>query len=187
MARGLRRGSRPLTPEDRRAWSALAQSLDHQLKTNGKQEIIDDLDLFPIAPTRAKPGGKHTENNKKPSINQIHTPQLLDKRTKQGLTRGRAAMEARLDLHGHTQAQAHDALIRFINHCVDRNYRFVIVITGKGRLSEAPGGVLRRLVPDWLRMPPLARHIVAFDWAGPRDGGDGALYVQLRRRRPSNR
>ena len=184
MARRVRRG---LTPDDRRAWSAVTDSLDKTLARSPEQEDVDDLDVSPSLPNHPKRGRSAPVDQEKQSQNQTHTPQSLDRRTKQVLMRGRQPVEARLDLHGHTQAQAHDALNRFIGQCVDRNYRFVIVITGKGRLSATPGGVFRRLVPDWLRAPPLARHVVAFDSAGPRDGGDGALYVQLRRRKPPSR
>lgn len=105
----------------------------------------------------------------------------LDRKTQQNLKRKRVGIEARLDLHGHSQHDAHLAVDRFITRAASQNKRYVLIITGKGRMSETPGGVLRRMVPMWLTRPPLAHHIVGFDWAGPRDGGDGALYVHLRR------
>jgi len=90
------------------------------------------------------------------------------------------AIEARLDLHGMTQDEAHRALARFIARAQDDDRRAVLVITGKG----GPGreGVLRRAVPRWLAEPPCRARVLAVETAQPRDGGAGALYVLLRRR-----
>lgn len=104
----------------------------------------------------------------------------LDRRSQQRLTRGRMTIDGRIDLHGMTQDQAHGALNHFILRGVDRGWRCVLVITGKGTTR---GGVLRGAVPDWLNMPPVRRWILGFHYAQPRDGGQGALYVLLRRRR----
>jgi hypothetical protein len=93
--------------------------------------------------------------------------------------RGDFSVEAALDLHGMTQKAAHAALLRFVRASVEQGRRHLLVITGKGGATEP--GVLRREVPRWLEAmhpPPLA--IVA---APPQHGGDGALYVLLKRRR----
>lgn len=106
----------------------------------------------------------------------------LDRRTADRLRRGQLAIEARLDLHGMTQAAAQDALTGFLSRAADRGLRCVLVITGKGNFSQQ-GGVLKRQVPRWLNMPPLRARIVAIAEAQPRHGGAGALYVLLKRRR----
>lgn len=104
----------------------------------------------------------------------------LDRKMRRKLAKGAVAIDARIDLHGMTQEEAHAALIRFIIHSVGLRRRVVLVITGKG-LGEGEGrGVLRRNVPHWLTGRDLARHVVSFGSANAAHGGDGALYVRLR-------
>lgn len=105
----------------------------------------------------------------------------LDKRRAQRLKRGRLPIEARLDLHGMTQAGAHVALENFVTRSAAMGRRCVLIITGKGRGGEA--GVLRRQVPLWLNQANLRSKVLAFDYARPEHGGQGALYLLLRRRR----
>jgi len=105
----------------------------------------------------------------------------LDKRNAQRLKRGQLRPEARVDLHGMIQSEAHAALNDFIAESHMAGLRNVLVITGKGSVRE--GGVLRRMVPRWLNQPPLRGMVVAIEQATPRDGGGGAYYLLLRRRR----
>ena len=105
----------------------------------------------------------------------------LDKRNAQRLKRGQLRPEARVDLHGMTQVEAHAELNGFIAECRMADLRYVLVITGKGSVRE--GGVLRRMVPRWLNQPPLRGMVIAIEQATPRDGGGGAYYLLLRRRR----
>jgi DNA-nicking Smr family endonuclease len=102
----------------------------------------------------------------------------FDRATETKLRRGQLPLEGRLDLHGLTQAEAFAALHRFIQAAVKQEKRTVLVITGKGQRFE---GVLRRMVPQWLEEPDLARHIVALTPAQPKDGGSGAFYLRLRK------
>ena len=106
----------------------------------------------------------------------------VDRRTAERLKRGRLSIDARLDLHGLTQAEAHRALNAFIAASFEAGRRCLLVITGKG-LGREDGGVLRSKVPHWLNQSPNRARVLAFDYAQPRDGGTGALYVMLRRRR----
>jgi len=106
----------------------------------------------------------------------------IDKRTAARLKRGQVPIEGRLDLHGQTQAEAHRELGDFLADAQDGGRRCVLVITGKGR-GAAGGGVLRAAVPRWLNEPGWRERIVTFCYATPRDGGEGALYVMLRRRK----
>ncbi|MDJ0950025.1 MAG: Smr/MutS family protein [Alphaproteobacteria bacterium] len=104
------------------------------------------------------------------------------------LRRGQLPIDARLDLHGMTQAEAHRALADFIAISHDAGRRCVLVITGKGGRAEDVSttqrtGVLRQAVPQWLSGPPNAALVLATAPARPKDGGAGALYVLLRRRR----
>ncbi len=106
----------------------------------------------------------------------------VDRRTAERLRRGRLSVEATLDLHRHTQDEAHRALMGFITDAAAEGRRCVLVITGKGALSEG-GGVLRRQVSHWLNQPPCRERVLAIAEARPEHGGAGALYVLLRRRR----
>jgi DNA-nicking Smr family endonuclease len=119
--------------------------------------------------------------------------EALDRQTARQLERGRLPVEARLDLHGMRQREAHAALRRFLKSAQGKGYRHVLVITGKGTDSEArrsfyeedERGVLRQAVPHWLAAPDLAQVVVSFAPAPRRLGGEGALYVRLRKIRPS--
>jgi DNA-nicking Smr family endonuclease len=105
----------------------------------------------------------------------------LGRRAKQRVARGRDAIDGRLDLHGLTQAEAHDSLLRFLQLGQTRGARLVVVITGKGRGGQ--GGVLKRQVPLWLALPEFRALVVGFEEAHQRHGGEGALYLRLRKGR----
>lgn len=107
----------------------------------------------------------------------------LDKRTAARLRRGQLPIEARIDLHGLTRDEAHRALEGFLGSAHDAGKRCVLVITGKGLRASGEMGVLRDAVPRWLNAPPIRPLILAFRPAPPRDGGAGALYVLLKRKR----
>jgi DNA-nicking Smr family endonuclease len=95
------------------------------------------------------------------------------------LSRGRETVAARIDLHGMTQDAARAALTRFIERSAEEGWRAVLVITGKGVSGD---GVLRRRAPEWLAEPPIRAHIAGVSEAHRRHGGEGALYVALKRR-----
>ena len=82
-----------------------------------------------------------------------------------------------------TQSQAHAALIHFVRSASARGNRLVLVITGKGQRADGEGGVLRREVPHWLRLPEFRTFVVGFEEAHISHGGEGAIYVRLRRPR----
>jgi|TARA_Y100000294_G_scaffold153626_1_gene152684 DNA-nicking Smr family endonuclease len=92
-------------------------------------------------------------------------------------------IEATLDLHGLTQAEAHRALGAFLRGSRSAGKRTVLVITGKGGVKGSERGVLRDAVPRWLNEGPNRRMIRGFSFAAPKDGGQGALYVLLKRLR----
>ncbi len=113
----------------------------------------------------------------------------IDRRTKQRLSRGTTEIDARLDLHGMTQAAARTKLESFLRSAQARGHGLVLVITGKGRpasrdpYSEEERGVLRRQVPLWLSLPDLRPLVVGFTEAAIGHGGTGALYVRVRKAR----
>ena len=106
----------------------------------------------------------------------------IDRANAERLKRGLHPIEARLDLHGMTEAEAHRALAAFIHRSHDAGRRCVLVITGRGFGPNGPG-VLKLAVPRWLEEAGLRRRILAVAPARPRDGGSGALYLLLRRHR----
>jgi len=114
----------------------------------------------------------------------------LDRRSAEKLRKGQMPIEARLDLHGLNQEQAHVALNRFITKAHGAGQRCVLVITGKGAGSDgrrdplsSGQGVLKRKVPEWLEEQALRQMVLKVQQARPQHGGEGALYVLLRRRR----
>jgi DNA-nicking Smr family endonuclease len=106
----------------------------------------------------------------------------VDRRTAEKFRRGQLVVEARLDLHGLTQEEAHRALTDFIRDRHKDGLRTVLVITGKGGFGDARG-VLRDAVPRWLNESDLRQRVLSCSWAQPKHGGAGALYVLLRRQR----
>jgi DNA-nicking Smr family endonuclease len=108
---------------------------------------------------------------------------LLGRRERSQLSHGRKEIEARLDLHGMTQARAHRALSSFLQRAHLDGLTFVLIITGKGKIggAEAERGVLRRQVPQWLSQPEFRNLVVSFEAAHIGHGGEGALYVRVRR------
>lgn len=108
-------------------------------------------------------------------------PPGLDKATRDRLRRGQIPIEARLDLHGMTREAAHQAVQRFVLSAAARELRCLLVITGKGRGGEV--GVLKAELPHWLDRDPLRPLILARVAARPQHGGEGAVYLLLRRRR----
>ncbi len=116
----------------------------------------------------------------------------LERRLRLQLRRGRQGVEAVIDLHGMRQDEAHRALRAFLIREQQRGCGLALVVTGKGAASMGAAGdslfgeergVLRRMVPHWLRLPDLRPLVMGFEEAEQRHGGTGALYVRLRRRR----
>ncbi|MEO5335444.1 MAG: Smr/MutS family protein [Magnetospirillum sp. WYHS-4] len=105
----------------------------------------------------------------------------VDKRTAERFRKGEMSLDGAIDLHRHTQDEAHRALDIFLLSSQTAGRRCVLVITGKGRTTG--GSVLRAMVPRWLNEAPLRTRILAVAPAQPRHGGSGAFYVLLKRKR----
>jgi DNA-nicking Smr family endonuclease len=112
-------------------------------------------------------------------------PLTIAHREKQALARGRTTVDGRIDLHGMTQNEAHASLLRFLHRAQTDGAKFVLVITGKGAPLATQGGrgILRRQVPLWLSLPEFRACVLGFSVADASHGGDGALFVRLRRLR----
>ncbi len=115
-----------------------------------------------------------------PSPRPVLPQHPIDRAQKRKLAKGRLPIEARIDLHGLYQAQAHDQLLAFLSAASRRGLRHVLVITGKGSSPESQG-VLARMVPQWFRTAPFRAIVSGHESAARHHGGGGALYVRLRR------
>jgi DNA-nicking Smr family endonuclease len=104
----------------------------------------------------------------------------IDKRQGERFRRGQLPIEGKIDLHGRTQNEAHDALLHFIERAYKAGKRNLLVITGKG-MTQSKSGILKAIVPRWLNEPVFRRLVLAISQARPEHGGEGALYVLLKR------
>lgn len=171
---------RVLSYDERVLWTMVAKSI---APMHGALPAVEEMAApEPAKPVRARPVSMTTP----PSLPSVKPPPPLTplgRRARQRVARGRDAIDARFDLHGLTQAEAHAALTRFLRSASTRGARLVLIITGKGRAGDSERGVLRRQVPHWLALPELRELVIGFEEAHGAHGGEGALYVRLRRQR----
>ena len=169
--------SRRLTPDERKLWSRVARTVRlapgrvHDAEPEPEPEAH-------YTPTPANPpkAGQATTH---PVARRPGAPDDLSGQRR--IRRGQHEIDARIDLHGHTQDTAHREVVDFILRQASLNARCVLVITGKGRLGT---GVLRARLFDWIADPDLRPFIAGYATAHPRHGGAGAVYLFLR---PANR
>lgn len=156
------------------------------------QEAIRDVrplrkrDAPPVRPSNLEPDPRAREEQSRASPSSAsaasHHFVGIDRANAERLKRGLHKIEARLDLHGMTQTEAHQELADFIRMCRAAGHRCVLIITGRGLGPNGPG-ILKSSVPRWLEEPELRRHVLATASAQSRHGGAGATYLLLRRRR----
>jgi len=115
----------------------------------------------------------------RPHIRRQSPPETIEPGRMRRLTRERDLLGPRLDLHGLDQDQARARLTDFLGRARDEGWRAVLVITGKGSRGD---GILRRMTPEWLAAPGLRDLVAGVSEAHRRHGGQGALYVALKRR-----
>jgi DNA-nicking Smr family endonuclease len=170
---------RPLSEEECSLWTGFARSIDPLHSARRNAEPPPSEKPTPVsAPAKVRhepPPGK-----KAPAL----AP--LGRRLKQRVARGRESIDARLDLHGFTQAEAHAELLRFLRRAQVDGAKIALVVTGKGTgqgPQQRERGVLKRQVPLWLSLPEFRSLVVGFEDAHVGHGGQGALYVRLRRPR----
>lgn len=175
---------RVLSREERVLWRTVAQSItplrDMPLDTPDIDEAADVV-APPVKPRRTVKSAPAVSSPVKPPAPPAPPPLApLGRRMRQRVVRGRETIDARFDLHGMTQSEAHAALLHFLRTASARDHRLVLVITGKGR-RNGEAGVLRRQVPQWLVLPEFRSYVVGFEDAHIAHGGEGALYVRLRK------
>lgn len=211
-----------LTMEEQDLWDHAAASMKPLRRAKGR--ILDGADEAVFEPVEVRPkrrakassdahpkpvaiGGARAAGGM-PAVVALPkslpgTPPLtaFDRKSARRIRSGQIDIDARIDLHGMHQGEAHAALRRFLFSCHANSARWVLVITGKGAPRRAgwftddgepdvrggldrhePRGVLRRNVPRWLAEPDLRAIVVSYTQAAISHGGEGAIYVQLRRR-----
>jgi DNA-nicking Smr family endonuclease len=183
------RRRRALTEEERALWESVAKQIK-PLRKKPRAAKAEAALLVPEMPAALKPvtSAKPPASTRVPRGPKPEPPPLapIGRRERSHLSRGRKEIEARIDLHGMTQNEAHAELLRFLRRAQADGKKIALVVTGKGTRSGEAGnerGVLRRQVPLWLALPEFRALIVGFDEAHVSHGGQGALYVSLRRAR----
>ena len=182
------RRKRSLSEEERALWESVARQAKPLRKRHRtpKPEAVAPHPETPVAAKSAASPKLHPPVRLAPAPKPVPPPLApLGRRERSHLSRGRKEIEARLDLHGMTQTRAHRALSGFLQRAHSDGLTFVLVITGKGRTigAESERGVLRRQVPLWLNLPEFRTLVVGFEEAHIGHGGEGALYVRIRRSR----
>lgn len=138
-------------------------------------EVAPPTHLASIAPLRIEPAEIKTVRPKAPKP----PPERIEPNRHRRIARAHDPIGARLDMHGLDQDQARATLERFVRRAFDDGHRAVLVITGKGKVGQ---GVLRQRTPEWLAAPALRDMIAGVSTADQRHGGEGALYVALKRK-----
>jgi DNA-nicking Smr family endonuclease len=175
------RARRKLSDEERSLWAGFTRSVV-RLGRPAKETESSQA-------TKRRIVSEATENPRTaaPRAKSTAPVSSLMRRDRQRLSRGRQPVDGHIDLHGKTQREAHAILLRFVRRAQEDGAKFILVVTGKGGrggVGAAEGGILRRQVPVWLSLPEFSRYVSAFGEADAAHGGAGALYVQLRGRKP---
>jgi DNA-nicking Smr family endonuclease len=181
------RRRRDLSEEERALWESIARltkPLRKKHRTAKPETAAPDGPARVAATPAALPKSLPPAGLPRPTKPAVPPLAPLGRRERSQLSRGRKEIEARLDLHGMTQTRAHRALAGFLQRAHLDGLTFVLVITGKGKIgAESDRGVLRRQVPQWLSQPEFRALVVGFEEAHIGHGGEGALYVRIRRSR----
>jgi len=178
------RRKRSLSEEERALWESVAKQTKPLRKRHRAAKPPALPDAAPPAAARPAAAPRPPQPVKIPSPPKPEAPPLapIGRRERSQLSRGRKEIDARLDLHGMTQTRAHRALSAFLQRAQGDGLTFVLIITGKGKMgAESERGVLRRQVPQWLGLPEFRSLVVGFEEAHIGHGGEGALYVRIRR------
>jgi len=170
-----RRG-RDLSQDEETLWEGVARSVKPLRKLPAKK-----AEASPAPAKTARKPAPAAHISAHPAPPPAAKPMApLDRRTRQRLARGRETIDARIDLHGMTQREAHGELTGFVYRSHARGLKFVLVVTGKGAQGQ---GVLRKQVPKWLALPEFREMVLSVEPAHVGHGGEGALYVRLRKKR----
>lgn len=162
---------RPLKPEEQKIWSMVAATV-HPLTSRSEPKPARPQTLDAAARIEPK------RPDAKPKTLRYGVDGI-EPRRRHRISKEREEIGARIDLHGMTQDRARAALEAFLARAFDDGWRAVLVITGKGVQGD---GVLRKAVPGWLGAPHLTQVVAGISEAARHHGGEGALYVALKRK-----
>ncbi|WIY69736.1 Smr/MutS family protein [Aquidulcibacter paucihalophilus] len=174
-----------LSPDDRRIWARVAGSVTPAkpkkaaLVIPGAAVVDPPAAPLPRGLARPRPAAPAWSPPVQAPLRPRGHPEELEPRRQRRLSRERDPIEAKIDLHGYGRFQAQDALTAFLMGAQARGYRSVLVVTGQGRRGGT--GVIRASVHEWLQAPALRGVVSGFAAAARHHGGDGALYVTIRR------
>jgi DNA-nicking Smr family endonuclease len=170
---------RRLKPEEVRLWAAVAKTV-RPARGRTIPTADEDAPSVPAKPKPAKPAARTpiaaAAAKRKPLARAV--PDAIEPGRKRRIVRERDPIEARIDLHGLGQFEAQDRLAVFLARAQAMGLRAVLVITGKGTRGD---GIIRRRTPEWLADPALRDIVAGFSQAHHRHGGEGALYVAIKR------
>ncbi len=187
---------RQLSDDERALWSGVARSImplrGRRAPAEPPSATPDDTAQPGPEPAAPVPAAAAALPQEAPRQKTSAPLAPLGRRMRQRVARGREPIDDRIDLHGMTQSRAHSALLRFLQRAQADEARIVLVVTGKGRTGadrhpDGERGVLRRQVPLWLALPEFRSLVVGFEDAHVGHGGEGALYVRLRRAQRTDR
>ncbi len=186
---------RALTPHERALWGFVARSVTpakrgaikadmSMAELMGEKKIAEKMPPLEIKSTDTQMKEQGTQK----TVRAPYPPLApIERNLRRKLNRGKASINAKLDLHGMRQDEAYNALTRFIHRAAQHDKHLVLIVTGKGGKKStyndtySETGILRRMVPLWLSDPSLRNFIIGFEEAAIGHGGSGALYVRLRR------
>lgn len=164
---------RPLTPDEIRVWAQVLATVE---PARGRERPIPE----PVAePAPAAQTMTTVAPVSMPALKTKGVAERLEPGRRRRLERGRDPIDARIDLHGFDQDSARLAVTAFLERAHRNRLRAVLVITGQG--SREHSGVLKRFLPEWLAAWPIRGWVAGWSGAHRRHGGEGALYVAIRR------
>lgn len=181
-----RRRRTPEATEAGESFADLVASSDHDDDLAGVRPLAGDAqrvtDQAQRQPRRRSPGAPTKFHHPQPEEPLLGHAEGIQASQFRRLRAGRFRPEVRVDLHGRRAEAARRHLVAELAAAAASGARCAIVIHGKG-LRSAANPVLRTALPAWLASPALEGCVLAFAPAQPADGGRGATYVLLRRKR----
>lgn len=183
-----------LSSEDLEVWEFVASSVDEAYEHDDKAPVFEKI-IKKNPQKKENYFSQPSSFNKQDLFSKTAMRQNLshgqvkdiDRNTAEKFVKGKMQIDGRLDLHGYTENQAYDKLVSFILEAYQCQKRCLLIITGKGKSPkywyEEKTGILKDLVPKWLNHHPVRPLILSFSYAKQNHGGQGAIYVLLKRNR----
>ena len=197
---------RRLTEDELKLWNKISQDIkplnvidrcvENTFQKKENANVIsapESAKANPLTRSTCEKLSKKTNNNNLGSFASSSVRMQLvefDGRLAVKVGKGRIKIDARLDHHGMRQVEAKTALKKFLFSSLAKGYRIVLVITGKGSPVDTSmpwygepqvnRGVLKRMLPQWLRESQITSAVVSYTTAHIQHGGDGAFYIRIR-------